>query len=231
AVVWSVLGTVQTTFQGAGVLLTQYGTLNSPAPQGGQVTAIFVVQGDAVTAGERLATLQTEDGRAVPVLALGSGHVVEVLGYPGDHLAAGSPVATIQPEDEELHCFVYVPVSGRQPIKVGMPVQVSVTTVPSERYGLLLGTVERVANFPATRAGVDALLNNPDITAIVVGGAPVIQVEVALRRSPTTPSGFAWTSGNGPPTVLSAGTLVNASVVTNVQHPISLLLPSDRSSG
>lgn len=231
AVVWSLLGTVQTTFQGAGVLLTQFGTLNSAAPQAGQVTATFVAQGDAVTSGERLATLETEDGREVPVLALSSGHVVEMLAYPSDHLAAGSPVATIQPDDQELHCFIYVPVSGRQPIKAGMQVQVSVTTVPSEQYGLLLGTVERVASFPATRAGVNALLNNPDITAIVVGGVPVFQVEVALQRSPTTPSGFTWTSGAGPPMGLSAGTLVNASVVTDVQHPISLLFPSERSPG
>jgi hypothetical protein len=225
-VVWTLVGTVQTTFPGAGVLLTQFGTFNTVTPQAGQVVSVSVSQGDAVKAGERLATVETENG-PIDVKALNGGHIVEMLAYPSDRLEAGAPIATIQPDDQKLSSYIFVPVAGRQPIKKGMPVQISVSTVPSEQYGLLLGTVEKVGSYPATRAGVDALLNNSDITSIVLGGGPVIQVQIALTKAPT-PSGYAWTSGDGPPTPLSAGTLVNASVITAVQHPISLLFPSVR---
>ena len=78
-----------------------------------------------------------------------------------------------------------------------MQVQIDVTTVPSEQYGLLLGTVEKVGTHPATREGVDALLNNSDVAQLVVAGSPVIQIEVTLTPSSTTPTGYAWTSGQG----------------------------------
>lgn len=228
-VAWTLFGTTRTTFPGPGVLLTQYGTFNSVTPQAGQVTRVLVSAGDEVRAGQGLATLQTDGGKGLTIKALTDGRIEEMLAYPSDQLKVGSPIATIQPRDQELHAFVYVPVTGRQPIKKGMTVQLSVTTVPAEEYGLLLGTVEKVGSFPVTRAGVDALLNNPDIASLVIAAGPVIQVEVKLRASSATPSGLSWTSGSGPPEPLSAGTLVNASVITAVRHPISLLFPSARS--
>lgn len=229
-VIWCFVGTVQTTFPGAGVLLTQYGSFNSVTPQTGQVTSVLVAQGDAVREGQSLATVETEDAETVTVTAPTAGSVVEMLAYPSDHVEAGATVVRIQPADEDLHCFIYVPISGRQPIKPGMQVQIDVTTVPSEQYGLLLGTVEKVGSHPATREGVDALLNNSDVTEIVVSGSPVVQIEVTLTPSSTTPTGYAWTSSQGPPEPLTAGTLVNATVITAVQHPIALLFPSDRAS-
>lgn len=227
-VAWTLVGTVQTTFPGPGVLLTQYGTLNSVTPQGGQVTEVFVAAGDEVAAGQRLATVRTDGGQEIAVPAVSAGRVEELLAYPSDRLSAGSSIATLQPAGQDLRAFVYVPVDGRQPIKPGMPVQISVTTVPSEQYGLLLGTVSRVGSYAVTRAGVNALLNNPDLTSVVIAASPVIQVEVRLTPSSSTPSGLAWTSGNGPPEQLRAGTLVNASVITAVQHPITMLFPSVR---
>ncbi|MEO6956341.1 MAG: HlyD family efflux transporter periplasmic adaptor subunit [Antricoccus sp.] len=227
---WTLFGRVQTTLPGPGVLLGQHGTYNSVTPNSGQVTELLVSAGDTVAVGQRIATLKTDAGEVITISAPIGGQVEEMLAYPSDQLAAGSSIATIQPNNEELRALIYVPVDGRQPIKKGMKVQLSVTTVSSERYGLLLGTVDRVGNFPVTRAGVDALLNNPDLTSIVIAASPVIQVEVKLTGSSSTQSGFAWTSGAGPPESLSAGTLVNASVIIAVQHPISLLFPSDRAS-
>lgn len=231
-VVWCFVGTVQSTLPGAGVLLTPYGTYTSASTATGRITAVLVSPGDVVAAGDAIATVApAEDGQVehgeVTVVAPANGQVVELLAYPNDHTDAGAPIATIQPIDDQLRVFVFVPVANSQPIKPGMPVQISVTTVPSEEYGLLRGTVMKVGSHPATRAGVDALLNNPDITSIVVGGAPVFQVEVALTPA-DTPTGFAWTSGDGPPEPLVGGTLVNSTIITSVQHPITMLFPSVR---
>lgn len=228
-IVWCFAGTVTTTVAAPGVLATQYGTVNSLSPKAGHVAKIFVEQGDDVAAGAPLATVETASGPST-VLAGESGQVVEVLAYPSDPVDAGSTIVTIQPSGDELRTYAYVPVAESQPVKPGMKVQLSVTTVSPQEYGLLLGTVVKVGSHPATRAGVGALLNNDDITNIVVGSVPVFQVEVALKRA-DTPTGFAWTSGDGPPEPISAGTLVNATVITAVQAPITLLLPSGRSSG
>jgi multidrug efflux pump subunit AcrA (membrane-fusion protein) len=227
--VWCFVGTVTTTFPAAGVLATQYGTVNSVSPEDGSVSEVFVTQGEEVAEGDRVATVATEEG-SVTVEAAAAGTVVELLAYPSDPVAAGATVASIQPADEELRVYAFVPVDGTQPIKPGMPVQISVTTVPSEEYGLLRGTVSRVGTHPVTRAGVFALLNNEEITNIVVSGVPVFQIEVTLTEADTA-TGYAWTTADGPPEELAAGTLVNSTVITAVQPPISLLFPSIRAAG
>lgn len=228
-IVWCFVGTVKTTFPAAGVLATQYGTVNSVSPDAGHVSEVFVAQGDEVSAGDPVATVATADGN-IAVEAAEDGTVVELLAYPSDAVEAGATIASIQPDDEDLRVYAFVPVDWSQPIKPGMPVQISVTTVPSEEYGLLLGTVSGVGTHPVTRAGVGALLNNDEITDIVVAGVPVFQIEVSLTAS-DTPTGYAWTSGEGPPEALTAGTLVNSTVITAVQAPITLLFPSNRTAG
>lgn len=229
-IVWCFVGTVTTTFPAAGVLATQYGTVNSVSPEDGSVTEVFVSQGEDVAQGDPVATVATNDGR-VTVEAPAAGTIVELLAYPSDPVTAGASVASIQPADEDLRVYAFVPIDGTQPIKAGMPVQISVTTVPAEEYGLLRGTVSRVGTSPVTRAGVFALLNNEEITDIVVSGVPVVQIEVALTEDDATPTGYAWTTPNGPPEKLAAGTLVNSTVITAVQPPISLLFPSVRAAG
>ena len=57
------------------------------------------------------------------------------------------------------------------------------------------------------------------------GGGPFL-VAVALRRDPSTPSGFTWSSGSGPPTTVESGTLVSVQVVVERQRPITLVIPA-----
>ncbi|GAB3805380.1 HlyD family efflux transporter periplasmic adaptor subunit [Humibacter antri] len=227
-IAWALFGTFQSTFPAAGILLTSFGTSNTVAIHAGHITRLLVTQGDAVTAGAPVAELRTATGATETVRATQDGHVTEILAYPGDQVAVGAPIVTLQPSGEPMDAYLFVPVASSQPIKPGMPVQLSVTTVPSEQYGLLLGTVAKVGSYPVTRAGVNALLNNPDLTSQVIGGNPVIQIEVALTRSSSSPSGYAWTSGDGPPTQITAGSLVNATIILATRHPVSMLFPSER---
>ncbi|MET0673337.1 MAG: HlyD family efflux transporter periplasmic adaptor subunit, partial [Microbacterium pygmaeum] len=206
-----------------------YGTVNSVSPDAGFVAEVFVAPGDDVSAGDPVATVSTAEG-SVTVEAAADGAVVEMLAYPSDAVGAGATIVSIQPDDEDLRVYAFIPVAASQPVKPGMPVQISVTTVPSEEYGLLRGTVSRVGTHPVTRAGVLALLNNEEITNIVVSGVPVFQIELALTEG-DTPTGYAWTTADGPPEPLAAGTLVNSTVITAVQPPISLLFPSIRAAG
>ena len=49
--------------------------------------------------------------------------------------------------------------------------------------------------------------------------------KVALERDPSTFSLYRWTSGKGPPILLSSGTLTRAEVTTREQRPIDLVIP------
>jgi HlyD family secretion protein len=48
---------------------------------------------------------------------------------------------------------------------------------------------------------------------------------VLLEKSAETPSGFVWTSADGPPTRITSGTLCEGTITIDHQSPISLMLP------
>ena len=62
------------------------------------------------------------------------------------------------------------------------------------------------------------------VNVIDKGGAPYA-AKVALERDPSTFSLYRWTSGKGPPMLLSSGTMTRAEVTTREQRPIDLVIP------
>ena len=52
-----------------------------------------------------------------------------------------------------------------------------------------------------------------------------LQARVTLITSPATHRGFQWTSSEGPPTRVSAGTLCRGSITVKEQRPLELVIP------
>jgi HlyD family secretion protein len=50
--------------------------------------------------------------------------------------------------------------------------------------------------------------------------------EVELIVNNDTTSGYDWTSSDGPPVTISAGTLCSGTVTVEKQRPISLVIPT-----
>jgi HlyD family secretion protein len=83
-----------------------------------------------------------------------------------------------------------------------------------------------VSNFPVTQDEMFLLLENQSLVDTLRTGEDQLQVDVKLRSDPSTPSGFKWSSSNGPPFSISHGTPVTATFVLGRQHPINLVFPS-----
>jgi HlyD family secretion protein len=89
------------------------------------------------------------------------------------------------------------------------------------------GIVTTVIDVPSSQHGIENLLENDLLTRNVieqVGAAP-IAVEVELVPHPNTPSGYLWTTRDGPPMVLSGGTPCEVAIAVRAQRPIERLLP------
>ena len=56
-------------------------------------------------------------------------------------------------------------------------------------------------------------------------GSSRIQVQAKLKRSPDSPSGFSWTSGEGPPDLISAGTTAAVRAIVEYRRPITFVIP------
>jgi HlyD family secretion protein len=123
---------------------------------------------------------------------------------------------------------LYVPTQDGKKIEVGMEIHVAPATVKPEEYGYLVGRVARVADFPATTRSMLHVLKNDQLARqLAATGAP-FEVVAVLTPDDRTPSGFQWTSGNGPPVRIHSGTPAAARITVRTQRPLDLVVPALR---
>lgn len=170
-----------------------------------------------------VAALERELASDSKVVSPYSGEILELKVYRGSPVAGGAPIMSIQPDVEALEVLVYLDSSRAKDVRPGMDAEVSPGTVKREEYGFLRGKVTFVADYPATPASMMRNLENESLTQSL-GNGPVTEVRIELEPA-DTPSGFRWSSQQGPPLRLSSGTLCAALIVTRSQRPITLVLP------
>jgi len=153
------------------------------------------------------------------------GRVLEVKISPGSVLAVGTAVIGIESEGDKLEAVIFVPAEQGKRIKPGMQVHVEPSTVKREEFGMMLGTIETVSDFPMTPQGMTAVLHNDTlVNRYTKEGAPYA-AKVLLEQDPSTTTGYRWAVGNGPNVHLSSGTLARAEITTRHQRPLDLIIP------
>jgi HlyD family secretion protein len=177
---------------------------------------------DARRDSDRLAGVVNRDTRVLSPMA---GTVTEIEVSPGAVLATGAPVAAIETMGARLQALIYLPAQTGKMVKPGMEARIAPSTVKSEEYGAMLGTVVSISEFPATPGGLAATLHNRDLVARFARSGPLYAAVVRLRTNTAAPSGYLWSSGLGPPLRITPGTLARAQIVTARRRPVDLLLP------
>jgi len=154
------------------------------------------------------------------------GRVVLVEGEPNTTVNAGSALVTIEYGEPRIEVVAYVDAAEGKKAQHGMRVNVSPTTAKPEEYGTILGHVESVADFPATRESMMRVLNNDKLVEKMSTAGPPIAMRVSLQLNPATPSGFAWSSGTGPKKPVTTGTLAMVQITVAERAPITLIIPA-----
>jgi HlyD family secretion protein len=176
------------------------------------------------------------------------GQVLEVMVKPGDLLPANTPIASLQGATNALEARIFLnssdgkrlaaplqrprersPSPPRSQVEASAPMEalLAPASVKKEEFGLMKGQVkvEEVSPYPVTPQGMLRVLENPTLVAeFSQAGAP-IEVTVHLLTDTNTDSGFAWTSGRGPPIPITSGTLCEGTITIEQRPPISLVLP------
>lgn len=162
------------------------------------------------------------------VVSIHDGRVLELAVEAGDVVSAGDSILTMEVTSDELMAVLFVPASDGKRVRPGMPARISPSTVKPEEYGYMLGEVSWVAEFPSTFRGMTRLLANEELVQNLMDEGPPIQIDVVLRRDPATPSGYRWSSSQGPELPISSGTLAGGSVIVRRERPINLVIPKIR---
>ena len=184
-------------------------------------------------ASRALASLMRSADQSSLVYSPFTGRILEVKLSEGSPVNAGTPILTIEQTGasvSDLQAVIYIaPLDGKK-IRTNMDVQVAPSTVKREDYGLMLGKVRTVADFPSTAQGMMRVLKNEQLVQQLAAGAAPIAVEADLTPSSTTPSGYKWSSPRGPETRIESGTLCQATITVRQDRPISLVIPILRSA-
>ena len=159
------------------------------------------------------------------VLAPVAGRVTEIKVAVGAVVSPGAPIASIQSGDQGLELVLYVPPRHGKEVKPGMSAHIEPVTLPKEEYGTVLGEVVSVSEFPATREGMQAILQNAELVRQFTAEGPPYAARVELMRAKSGTNPFLWSSGNAPNVAITAGTLANATVTVSRDMPISLVIP------
>jgi HlyD family secretion protein len=179
---------------------------------------------------ERTSLLLSRD-LAVQVTSPFRGRIIEVKVGAGTLLSPGMPVVALErsdlgPDAGAVEAIVYVPSAAGKRIAAGMAAEVMPATVKREEAGFIRGRVRFVSEYPVSLAAAQNRLQNDALVNLLAGGAQApLEMRVVLEPA-ATPSGFAWSTRNGPPDPVLPGTLCRTEIVLERRRPITLFLPA-----
>jgi HlyD family secretion protein len=157
-----------------------------------------------------------------------TGRIVDVLAKPHDQVTTGAPTALVELTGQDIKdlegVFFVAPDVGKR-LSPGMEAFLAPTIVKPEKYGYIRAIITWVSPYPVSSKEVNDIFHNEATTQLMmVGGAP-FQVHADLIPDAKTPSGYRWTSSEGPPLRLHSGTMSTIEVTVEEEPPISLVLP------
>ena len=182
-----------------------------------------------VEARKRLESLKEQLKSHALVRSPESGKVTELRQNKGSAVGPGMALLNLEVEsrvDDALEVMLYVRASDGKKINGKMQALVEPSTVKSQEWGFLVGEITEVGKFPVSADGMHRLLGNEALVNFFLSADPApVAVRARLNRHNGNASGYEWTTGNGPPLPVTAGTICNAQITVAHRRPISLLFP------
>ncbi|MFE9097381.1 HlyD family efflux transporter periplasmic adaptor subunit [Streptomyces sp. NPDC007264] len=227
ASVWAVTGSVASTVNAPAVLTHGQGSYILQSPVAGQVTAVLATEGERLPAGSPVLRVRTGQGDSV-VRTVAAGRVTALAATIGQIIRTGADVAAVEKvahASDPLYATVYVPAENAAAIPANASVDLTVQSVPAQRYGVLRGHVKSVDRTAQSPQRIAAFLGDGQLGEQFTRKGRPVAVLVRLDRSSGTESGYAWSSAQGPPFALSSMTLATGSIRMADQRPVDWLLP------
>ena len=179
----------------------------------------------------QVAELERQLKAASEITAPYTGRILEVMTQPGQIVATGEPLMTLDLTGRtvsDLEAVIYVPSADGKRVHLGMPIQIAPSTVKQEEYGLMLGRVTYVSDFPATAPGMRRILENDKLVSTLAGQDAPYEVHADLELDAKSVSHYRWSSSGGPPLTVQSGTVAQGYVQVASQRPIEMVIPTLR---
>lgn len=167
------------------------------------------------------------------IKAPNDGSIVIMYKNSNEAVREGETVAlmTTGTRTDNLHAAVYVPGAAAKRLKEGMTVRMELGNVQSDKYGYLMGKIDKVSAYPVNTQSINKNIGNDTLAAWLIGSGaggngtmqPVFYVQVSLFPDAVSKSGYVWTTSAGGPEKLTAGTPLTAFCVVEKKRPAQLV--------
>jgi multidrug resistance efflux pump len=214
-VLWTAVAEQKIVVHASAVIAPQEGVYTAGEAQGGLVADVDVDEGEDVQRGQVLATVQVPEGTTVTVTSPVAGRLLAVEVRPGDISAPGEPMFRIAPPGETL-AIAFYPGADVSRLEVGQSVAVTVNGVAPDRFGRAIGRVDYIGPTPVSDQRLRQITGDSSLLGLVQQLGPLREVRIKLERA-DTPSGIAWTGGDGPTGPVAIGTLAVAEITVGRQ--------------
>ncbi|WP_018548645.1 HlyD family efflux transporter periplasmic adaptor subunit [Streptomyces sp. LaPpAH-108] len=227
ASVWAVTGSVTSTVAAPAILTHAQGSYLLQSPVAGQVTAVLAKQGARLPANAPVLKVRTAQGDSL-IRTVAAGRITALAATIGQIIQTGADVAAVEKvahADDPLYATVYVPAENAASIPAHAAVDLTVSSVPADRYGVLRGRVKSVDRTAQSAQSIAAFLGDTQLGRQFTRKSRPVAVTVKLEKSASAKSGYRWSSADGPPFRLDSMTLATGSVHLADQRPLDWLLP------
>ncbi|MFD8809624.1 HlyD family efflux transporter periplasmic adaptor subunit [Streptomyces sp. NPDC059597] len=227
ASVWAVTGSVTSTVSAPAILTHAQGSYLLQSPVAGQVTAVLAEQGERLPANAPVLKVRTAQGDSL-IRTVAAGRITALAATIGQIIQTGANVAAVEKvahTSDPLYATVYVPAENAASIPAHAEVDLTVSSVPADRYGVLRGRVKSVDRTAQSAQSIAAFLGDTQLGQQFTRRSRPVAVTVKLEKSASAKSGYRWSSVDGPPFRLDSMTLATGSVHLADQRPLDWLLP------
>ncbi|MFF7275392.1 HlyD family efflux transporter periplasmic adaptor subunit [Streptomyces griseorubiginosus] len=227
ASVWAVTGSVASTVSAPAILTHGQGSYILQSPVAGQVTQVIAEEGEQLPADSPVLKVRTADGDSV-VRTVAAGRVTALAATIGQIISTGANVAAVEKvahATDPLYATVYVPAENAASIPEDAAVDLTVSSVPTQEYGVLRGHVKSVDRSAQSAQQIAAFLGDSQLGEQFTKDGRPVAVLVKLDKSKDTKSGYRWSSAGGPPFALTSMTVASGSIRLADQRPVDWLLP------
>ncbi|MBT73828.1 MAG: NHLP bacteriocin system secretion protein [Gammaproteobacteria bacterium] len=159
------------------------------------------------------------------VIAPIDGRVTEIKLSEGNVVTHGQAVLSIEGAGEGLEALLFISTAHGKKVIPNMDVRIEPAAFRKEEYGALIGKASWISDFPVSREGLGAKLQNQALVESYFREGAPYEVRVDLVRDEQTPSGYRWTSGKGPQSKITSGSTVLAKIVIKEQRPAEMVIP------
>ncbi|MEU9170486.1 HlyD family efflux transporter periplasmic adaptor subunit [Streptomyces sp. NPDC048420] len=227
ASVWAVTGSVASTVSAPAILTHGQGSYILQSPVAGQVTQVIAKEGAQLPANSPVLKVRTAEGDTV-VRTVAAGRVTALAATIGQIISTGANVAAVEKvahATDPMYATVYVPAENAASIPENAAVDLTVSSVPTQEYGVLRGHVKSVDRSAQSAQQIAAFLGDSQLGEQFTKDGRPVAVLVRLDKSKGTKSGYKWSSAEGPPFALTSMTVASGSIRLADQRPVDWLLP------